>query len=260
MVTRWAYEALCVVEFKNNNFEKPFFKYDMERSQNDWYASFLIPKLALKVDECLTAGNKPDYKDYSESNFKELNFHIKDLSDLSGIKPGTWISNLNYQQFNETVAGDAKQMLDSMKMYFRLQDRKFTFSRDSLYKQISGRIGENKFLELRAKDYNESLADIVLNRMSASKIYDAGDRLIQKADPVFMHPLSRAGRSHFFAPFKQVGNLKIGTLLFNLIAIWLMVIFLFVTLYFNILKRFIVLLERLKLPILRKYGRELLQF
>jgi ABC-type multidrug transport system ATPase subunit len=260
MVTRWAYEALCVVEFKNNNFEKPFFKYDMERSQNDWYASFLIPKLALKVNECLIAGKRPDYKDYSENNFKELNFHIKDLSDLSGIKPGSWISNLNYQQFNETVAGYTKQMLDSMKMYFRLQDRKFTFSRDSLYKQISGRIGENKFLELRAKDYNESLADIVLNRMSASKIYDAGDRLIQKADPVFMHPLSRAGRAHFFAPFKQVGNLKIGTLLFNLIAIWLMVIFLFVTLYYNILKRFIVLLERLKLPILRKYGRELLQF
>lgn len=260
MVTRWAYEALCVVEFKDNSFEKPFFKYDMERSQNDWYASFLIPKLASKVDECLKAGNDPDYKDYSESNFKELNFHIKDLSALSGIKPGSWINSLNYKQLNESVAGEARHLLDSMKMYFRIQDRKFSYSRDSLYKQISARIGENAFLDLRAKDYNESLADIVLNRMSASKIYDAGDRLIQKADPVFMHPLSRIGRAHFFAPFKQVGNLKIGTLLFNLIAIWLMVIFLFITLYYNILKRFIALLERLKLPILRKYGRELLQF
>jgi ABC-type multidrug transport system ATPase subunit len=260
MVTRWAYEALCVVEFKDNNFEKPFFKYDMERSQNDWYASFLIPELALKVDGCLKAGNDPDYRDYSESNFKELNFHIRDLSALSGIKPGSWINKLNYQQFNETVAGAAKHMLDSMKMYFRIQDRKFSYSRDSLYNQISARIGEDKFLELRAKDYNESLADIVLNRLSASKIYDAGDRLIQKADPIYMHPLSRAGRAHLFAPFKQIGNLKIGTLLFNLIAIWLMVIFLFVTLYYNILKRFIALLERLKLPILRKYGRELLQF
>jgi hypothetical protein len=237
-----------------------FFKFDMERSQNDWYASFLIPQLELKVDECLTAGNNPDYKDYTEDNFKELNFHIADLSGLSGIKPGSWINNLNYKQFNETVAGDAKHLLDSMKMYFRIQDRKFSYSRDSLYKQISAKIGEDEFLKMRAKDYNESLADVVLNRMSASKIYDAGDRLIQKADPVFMHPLSRAGRAHFFAPFKQIGNLKIDTLLFNLIAIWLMVIFLYFTLYYNILKRFIALLERLKLPILRKYGRELLQF
>ena len=47
MVTRWAYEALCVEQFKSNKFEKPFFRYEMEYSQNDWYASFLIP--ALKV-------------------------------------------------------------------------------------------------------------------------------------------------------------------------------------------------------------------
>ena len=52
MVTRWAYEALCVEQFKSNRFEKPFFKYDMEISQNDWYASFLVPSLKVKVDEC----------------------------------------------------------------------------------------------------------------------------------------------------------------------------------------------------------------
>ena len=38
-----------------------------------------------------------------------------------------------------------------------------------------------------------------------------------------------------------------------------MVILLFVTLYYNVLKRFIAFLESLKLPILEKYGRELLQ-
>ena len=37
MVTRWAYEALMVEEFKSNRFEKPFFKYDMEISQTGWY-------------------------------------------------------------------------------------------------------------------------------------------------------------------------------------------------------------------------------
>ena len=75
-----------------------------------------------------------------------------------------------------------------------------------------------------------------------------------------MKPGSRLGRAHFFAPYKQLGNVKIGTLLFNAIVIWLMILFLFVTLYYNILKRFIAFLESLRLPIIRKYGRELLQF
>ena len=95
-------------------------------------------------------------------------------------------------------------------------------------------MGEDEFIKMRGKDYNESLANIVLNRLTTSKIYDANDRLIQKADPVFMRPGSKYGRAHFFAPYKQVGNLKIETLVFNIIAIWIMVLFLFVTLYYNI--------------------------
>ena len=66
-------------------------------------------------------------------------------------------------------------------------------------------------------------------------------------------------RAHFYAPYKQMGNIRIDTLLFNVLAIWLMTFGLFVTLYFNLLKRFIEFLEALKLPIWRKFGRELLQ-
>ena len=259
MVTRWAYEALCVEQFKSNRFEKPFFRYDMEISQNDWYASFLIPELKVKVDECRAAGKDPDYREYSEDNFRKINFHINDLSDISGIKPGKWISSLNYQDFNETVGAESKKFLDSLKTSFRLKSKLKTYSRDSLYKQISGRMGEEKFIEMRTEYYNENLADFVLNRLSASKIYDSDDKLIQKADPIFMRPGSKFGRAHFFAPFKQLGNLRIGTLLFNILVIWFMIFCLFVTLYYNILNRFILFLESMKLPILRKFGRELLQ-
>jgi ABC transport system ATP-binding/permease protein len=260
MVTRWAYEALCVEQFRSNKFEKPFFKYDMEISQNDWYASFLLPTLKVRVDQCVTKGKDPEYKTSAEDNLKKIDFHLNDLSAISGIKPGEWIHKVNYREFNETVGGEAKLFLDSLRTVFRLKSRAVSYSRDSLVKKISGQIGEEQFNKLRAKDYNEDLANFVLNRLSANKIYDAGDRLIQKADPVFMPPGSKYGRAHFFAPFKQIGNLKIGTLVFNIIIIWMMVVLLFITLYFDILKRFIRFLESLNLPILRKYGRELLQF
>ena len=120
-------------------------------------------------------------------------------------------------------------------------------------------MGEEEFQNLRDMNYNENLANIVLNRLNTNKIYDAGRKFIQKADPVFMRPGSRIGRAHFYAPFKQIGNLKIDTLLFNIMAIWIMMGALFVTLYYNVLKRFIVFLETLNLPIWRKFGRDLLQ-
>jgi ABC-type multidrug transport system ATPase subunit len=258
MATRWAYEALSVEQFKGNGFEKPFFKYDMKLSQNEWNASFLIPTLKVKVDECFAAGKKPEYKDFSENNFRKLNFHIRALSEMTGIKPGPWIEELNYARFNDIAGDEAKVFLDSVRTTFRKEINVWTARRDSIYEVKASHIGEGKLLRLRETDYNDRLADFVLNRLSTSKIYESDKKLIQKADPIFMPPGSRYGRAHFYAPYKQLGNLRVSTLVFNVVFIWIMTIGLFVTLYFNLLNRLIVWLERLKIPIWRKFGRDLL--
>jgi ABC-type multidrug transport system ATPase subunit len=259
MATRWAYEAISVEQFKRNGFQKHFFDYDMEKSQNNWYASFLIPDLKIKVDECLLAGKQPEYREQSEGNIRKLNYHINELGLLAGINAGSWINSLSYEQFSEYTGAEAKKHLDSLRNWFRNREMTMLRKRDSVLYELEDRLGTDKLIELRDRDYNEQLADIVLNRFSSAKLYEAEDRIIQKADPVYMKPGSKYGRAHFFAPYKQIGDLKIDTLIFNLAAIWVMSALLFVTLYFNLLKRFIIYLESLKLPLWRKFGRELLQ-
>ncbi len=259
MTTRWAYEAISVEQFKSNRFQKPFFKYDMEISQNDWYASFLIPTLKVKINECIMAGKNPDYKEHVENNFKKINYHVNELADAAGVKPGGWFSSLDYSKFNEIIGDDAKLYLDSLKVALRLKNKDISVRRDSLYTLKTEEMGYENFVRTREMDYNESLADIMLNRLTMSKIYETEKRLIQKADPVYMKPGSRYGRAHFFAPYKMIGGLKIGTLVFNVIVIWFMTFLLFVSLYYNLLKRFILFLEKQRLPFWRKFGRELLQ-
>jgi ABC transport system ATP-binding/permease protein len=258
MATRWAYEALTVEQFKANRFEKPFFTYDMKLSQNEWNATFLIPMLKVKVEECTVAGKNPDYRELSENNFRKLNFHIKELIKTTGIKPGSWINELNYSGLNGNTGDKVKIFLDSVRTTLRKEINTLTLTRDSVYRVKAEQIGEGKFLRLRETDYNDRLADLVLNRMATSKIYESERKLIQKADPIFMPPVSKYGRAHFYAPYKLLGNLRIGTMVFNVSMIWLMTIVFFLALYYNLLKRFIVWLERLKLPIWRKFGRELL--
>ncbi|MGE5420593.1 MAG: ATP-binding cassette domain-containing protein [Chloroflexota bacterium] len=260
MVTRWAHEALCVEQFKRNRFEKPFFRYDMDISQNDWYAAFLIPNLRVTADELVKAKNDPNRIAFTEDNFEKLNYHLDELSEYSGTVPGNWINNVNASGYNEYTSSEVKIYLDSLKNIFRQTSRTMTSRKDSLYKAISERMGEDQFIGLRSKNYNENLANIVLNRLGTNKIYDAGDKLIQKADPVFMRPGSKWGRAHFFAPYKQIGSMKIDTLIFNIAAIWLMTIIFFVTLYYNLLKKFIRFLESLNIPILKRFGREFLPF
>jgi ABC-type multidrug transport system ATPase subunit len=259
MATRWAYEAICVEQFKSNRFEKPFFKYDMGISQNDWYAAFLIPTLRAKVNECMVAEKNPEYRDYINNNFEKINYHCRELSAITGIQPGKWFNSMNYEKFNDIIGDDAKLYLDSLKTVLRIRINKLSLKRDSLYEQKTKEIGGEKFISTREKDYNESLADIMLNRLTTNKIYETEDRLIQKADPVFMKPGSKYGRAHFFAPYKMLGNLKISTLIFNVAVIWIMTLVFFIALYYDVLKRFILFLEKLRLPFWRKFGRELLQ-
>ena len=54
--------------------------------------------------------------------------------------------------------------------------------------------------------------------------------------------------------------LKYGTLLFNIIVIWVMIIPCLLHYIIIFLKDLLAFLESLKLPILRKFGRDLLQF
>jgi ABC transport system ATP-binding/permease protein len=181
------------------------------------------------------------------------------LAAETSLVPGNWISDLNYDKFSEFVSGQAKAYVDTLSKTLRARNKVISDQRDALLILFTNRIGEAELQKLKDANHNENLANIVLNRMSTSKIYDAGKRYIQKADPVYMKPGSRYGRAHFYAPYKMIGNIKIGTVLFNVIAIWLMTIGLFVTLYVNALKRFIKFLETLNVPIWRKFGRELLQ-
>jgi hypothetical protein len=232
----------------------------MDISQSEWNSAFLLPQLKVIADENLKAVNNDARSGVVKNNFKKLNFHLNELSDFSGLKPGNWMNSLNPDDYNNYVASEAKAYIDSLKVVFRQRSRDVTAEKDSLYKAISNTMGEDRFIAMRSENYNENLANIVLNRLGTNKIYDAGDRLIQKADPVLMRPGSRHGRAQFFAPYKQIGNLKIDTLIFNIAAIWLMSIVLFITLYYNLLKRFIRFLESLNIPILKKFGREILPF
>ena len=102
---------------------------------------------------------------------------------------------------------------------------------------------------VREAIHNEDLADLLLNRTVQKKIYETEDRIIQKSDPVLMKPGSHVGRAQFYAPYKLVGNLRIETPLFNMLVIWLMNLFLFVTLYFNLLKRLMNFMERINIPV-----------
>jgi hypothetical protein len=53
MVSRWAYEALAVNQFKNNNFEKHFYDVEKEISHLSFQSMFRLPDLQSRIDRSI---------------------------------------------------------------------------------------------------------------------------------------------------------------------------------------------------------------
>ncbi len=252
MTIRWAYEAITVEQFRNNHYQKLFFDYDMAISQNDWYASFLIPLLNRKVRESELAISKEEYRDHSENNLEKLRKYIGILSDKAEIDNNGLIESLYFEEYDSFAAARTLEGLDSLKTYFRHKSLRFVGIKDTLMIQIESEFGRDYIIRLKQENKNKYLSDILLNRTGLEKIYENSTGIHQKADPVFMEPESSAGRSHFYAPYKMVGKFKINTFLFNLSVIWIMTILLFITLYCNTLKWILDFFESLSITFKRE--------
>jgi hypothetical protein len=138
--------------------------------------------------------------------------------------------------------------LDSLQKEIRAKYIHYTRVKDQITDSLTKTMGRDELVRVRETTHNEELADLLLNRLVLKKTYETRSRIIQKSDPVLMEPGSNYGRAHFYAPFKKLGNWRIGTLWFNMAVIWVLNLLLFLTLYLNLLKRLLNLTERIKIP------------
>jgi len=263
MGTRWAYEAIMVEGYKGNRYIKPTFKYNLEIEQNNYYKDELIRNLKNEIiNYILQRKNKnAGDKEVIEKKLNILKYHVNQLSDITGIKPGEWVNSLNYSDFNERVADSLEVFFGEVQKYFINENKYYFRLKYETEKKIAESLGNEDASKLAEKYNNSRLEDIVLNQtglLEERPYIILKNRFVQKSTPIYMKPTSKWGRSHFFAPYKQLGNLKIDTLFFNIAFIWLMTGLFFLTLYYNLLYRFIEFLERQRFPFWRKFGRQLL--
>jgi ABC-type multidrug transport system ATPase subunit len=239
MPARWAYEALAVEQFKSNRYEANFFRYDMEISQNDWYVRFLIQALQRDLMECRYYNDSSQYDLIVSDNFGKLTSYIKKLSALAGFDPppAELISSLNKERFNPETAETTESLLDSLAGHFKTVSNINKSKKDSVTIALVAKMGMEAFLELKDDYTNKRLREIMLDEFNTQKSIETRGKIIQKYEPVFMKPVAKNGRAHFYAPYKMIGNTAIDTLWFNIMVLWLVSLILYIALYFKLLKK-----------------------
>ena len=249
MPARWSFEALAVEQFKNNKYEKNFFKYNMEISQNDWYSAFLINRLKVDLKECRIHNDSLSYRQTVNDDFYKLNYYIEKLNGLAGFASirGNWKASLNVENFNPEAAKEAGKYLDSLSGHFRKVRKRYLDRRDSVYNSIEAKIGTQELMKLEKNYSNKQLEMYVLDRLRVDQSIETKQRIIQKYEPGYMKPTSKDGRAHFYAPYKQIGEIKIDTFWFDLLVLWFVTLVLYIALYFNLLQKLVTWFENLRL-------------
>lgn len=255
MVSRWSYEALCVHQFTANSFEKEFFEYDKELSNSTYYASFLIPKLQIFLDESLkdiTLNKQTPHTNHnlrvvqSEIELLKRDYPIKNLAypDTSLLNP----SRVTTESINST-----KELLSKVRTFFTNSFQNVSEKKDAHYNELSRKLGsDNAVYQLSLKYSNKSLENLLLNTNEINKVEEIGDRLIRRYNPVFATPIAINGRAQLFAPEKRIGSLSIPTFWFNTVTIWLMSFVFYLFLWFNLLRMISRYMERFKFRRLAK--------
>jgi ABC-type multidrug transport system ATPase subunit len=245
MTARWSFEALAVEQFRNNKFEKQTYRYDMDASQNYYYAAFLINDgLNRDLQICKIYKDSTDFRDQVNESFTLLNHHIAEFARLTGIEPGSWKSDLNAQKFNQDTYQEVLTYLGTLRKYFMDKYKSVNRTKDSIIKVI----GREEMIRLQENYENKRLKFLVLDLDNPDKIVRTPLKYIQKSDPGYMKAVSKTGRAHFYAPYKRIGNLEIDTYWFNILVIWLVSVLLYLALYYNLLKKLITWIEDLRFP------------
>jgi ABC-type multidrug transport system ATPase subunit len=254
MPARWSFEALAVEQYRSNRFERNFFDYDMEISQNEYYASYLIRALEYDLWECRQFKGDARYAEIIPDNFKKLNTYIRQLSALAGFDapPAGLMASLNADTFTPDAAVMAEKYLDSLVRKFLIVKKNHIELKESAEISLVSALGKEGYQNLRDNYTNKKLTEILTDEFNQKKTVETSGKIIQRYEPVYMKPVARNGRAHFYAPYKQVGSLRIDTFRFNIVVLWVAAIILYIALYYKIIQKAV----SFRFPVFRFHGKE----
>ncbi len=257
-VSRWAYEALCVEQFKNNNYQKMLYDIERVKSVANYKTSFWMEQIEKAISNAaLYATEKNDSsKRLLEDNLLLIKNELTSESRNKYFEKDIARLNLNKlldsNNFDSTAVSMLNNTLERIKDYYNNMQRTATESMDSLIFAVQeGSSQQIDLNQLKNEHYNEYLADFVKNVNIKERTVIANHRIIQQIDPIFHIPDNISGlvdyRAHFFAPMKHFMGKYYYTYNFNTAVIWVMTIFLYICLYFDWLSKLVHIGSKIKI-------------
>lgn len=228
MISRWAYEAIMVAQFKNNEFQKLVYNLEQQRSvchyKRTYYLRELENILTSLVQFDKASGPDKELLGKRDVLIKELNSE----GAIFKIKQNSWNGLQDSLPISKTVFNNVMDKIQYFRHIYnknyQLQENKL----DSLIQTYNTLHPEAKSIfDLKKISENEQVTDLATNK-SFERIELDEDGLIQKVDPIYKFPVPNSYfefRTHFYSPYKHFMGRFFPTEYFNVALIWFVAFF-----------------------------------
>lgn len=208
--SRWAFEALAVTSFTDNDYEKNFFELDKEKYSSQFYDNSYLYELESQIE---TMRSK-------EKNRKKYNYSAQEISDhMLTVKNS--LPRLAYVCDIEPYSGDYSYQ--SLKNYFKAAEKileqrgnKATLAADKIVTSMIHDYGHDAITQLKRDHYNTELETLVLNSHTENTCKVIDNHVVPNVGFVYLEPMTHNGRAPFYSSEKILGPWHIKTLWFNL--------------------------------------------
>lgn len=247
MLSRWAYEALAVSQFKENKMEERYFELNIKKYRAQWKKDYWIPEMEILNNNLISSSSIGEQKLKSRKVLlKEIN---KELNHWTNLSCQECVSDLKQPKKNVAKTHREIQNFLNILNFQSISDYNKTNDLIERLKIAEGK----KFNDDKLTYGNEALNDLVTNRMESEKIVIFKDELIRKENPIYNpseHTLFL--NAHFYSPSKMLFGFRIDTFIINIIVLWFFSLILYLLLYIDALKKLLNYLNTLREKIQKK--------
>ena len=251
MASKWAYEALMVNQFMNNEYEKKFYLLDQEESIANYKQIYYLPELKERLDFCYKNCKSEDAEVLREVD-EDLSLLRNEFTKQHHVLPkfpiSDFVSKLQRDSLTLFITFLSKSYIEELNSHY---SKKFSDANGKKEIKINWFLDTNEKLYKKMKDdyRNDAVSDIVKNIYEKHHFIRYNDDLIQQTEPIFVLPRTDDGylnfRSHFYAPKKFFAGTFYETYGFNIIMIWIMTLLFYITLYFDALGRLLTMSSKI---------------
>jgi len=216
---RWAYEAMAVTTFADNEFEAPLFESHSKHYRNLYYKSTYLYEVDSQLE---TWENEKKNGGKVDPLHKEvIEKALPRIAEVCGMEE--YNGGYDYKSLKEYI----KQADDILTK----EGNSIALETDRIVCDRMKELTTDKYRELREARTNHALEGVAVNE-TAEKPFEIRDGVIVPiAGQIYLEPTTHCGGAPFYSSYKYIGGMKIKTLWFNLLVLLLMAVVTAILLY-----------------------------